>query len=64
MTQRQLQVLDLVAQGYLYKEVGKILGLSPRTIKYHMTEIMARLHLEHRAQVLAYAGRMGLGGEP
>jgi hypothetical protein len=28
-----------------------------------MSEIMARLHLEHRAQVLAYAGRLGLGGE-
>jgi hypothetical protein len=36
------------------------LFLSPRTIKYHMAEIMNRLHLENRAQVLAYAGKMGL----
>jgi two-component system NarL family response regulator len=57
-------VLTLVAQGLPYKEVGARLGLSPRTIKYHMAEIMAQLHFEHRAQVLAYAGRMGMGCDP
>ena len=61
LTPRQQEVLSLVAQGLSYKEVGAQLHLSPRTIKYHMAEIMAQLHLEHRAQVLAYAGRMGLG---
>jgi DNA-binding NarL/FixJ family response regulator len=63
LTPRQLEVLDLVAQGLSYKEAGARLNLSQRTIKYHMSEIMALLHLEHRAQVLAYAGRLGLGGE-
>lgn len=62
LTTRQRQVLELVAQGLSYKEIGARLHLSPRTIKYHMAEIMNLLHLEHRAQVLAYAGRMGLGG--
>lgn len=62
LTARQRQVLELVAQGLSYKEIGARLHLSPRTIKYHMAEIMNLLHLEHRAQVLAYAGRMGLGG--
>lgn len=61
LTPRQEEVLALVAQGLSYKEVGSQLHLSPRTIKYHMAEIMAKLHLEHRAQVLAYAGRVGLG---
>ncbi|MBP6789432.1 MAG: response regulator transcription factor [Candidatus Promineofilum sp.] len=60
LTDRQRQVLELVAAGLTYKEVGARLNLSPRTIKYHMGEIMAVLHLEHRAQVLAYAGRAGL----
>lgn len=63
LTAREQEVLSLVAQGLSYKEVGARLCLSPRTVKYHMAEIMARLHLEHRAQVLAYAGRLGLGGE-
>jgi two-component system NarL family response regulator len=56
---RQIEVLKLVADGLQYKEVGAKLCLSPRTVKYHMAEIMDRLHLENRAQVLAYAGRMG-----
>jgi len=59
LSPRQLQVLRLVADGLSYKEVGAKLYLSPRTVKYHMGEIMDRLHLENRAQVLAHAGRMG-----
>lgn len=58
LTGRQRQVLELVAEGLSYKEIGSRLALSPRTIKYHMAEIMQVLHLEHRAQVLAYAGEM------
>ena len=57
---RQIEVLRLVADGLSYKEVGAILFLSERTIKYHMAEIMHRLHLENRTQVLAFAGGMGL----
>ena len=60
LTARQMEVLALVAEGLSYKEVGARLGLAPRTIKYHMSEIMAALHLEHRAQVLAYAGKIGM----
>jgi DNA-binding NarL/FixJ family response regulator len=57
---RQIEVLRLVADGLSYKEVGARLFLSERTIKYHMAEIMNRLHLQNRAQVLAFAGQMGL----
>jgi two-component system NarL family response regulator len=64
LTARQLEVLALVSQGYTYKETGLKLGLSPRTIKYHMAEIMQQLHLKHRAQVLAAAGRLGLDANP
>jgi len=64
LSDRQLQVLRLVADGLSYKEVGARLYLSPRTVKYHMSEIMDRLHLENRAQVLAHAGRMGWTGDP
>jgi DNA-binding NarL/FixJ family response regulator len=63
LTPRQRQVLDLVAQDYSYKETAQKLGLSQHTIKNHMTEIMDLLHLEHRAQVLAYAGRLGLDNQ-
>jgi len=64
LSDRQLQVLRLIADGLSYKEVGARLYLSPRTVKYHMSEIMDRLHLQNRAQVLAHAGRMGWTGDP
>lgn len=60
LTERQVEVLRLVAAGLTYKEVGHHLALSERTIRYHMAEIMERLHMEHRSQVIAYAGRLGI----
>jgi DNA-binding NarL/FixJ family response regulator len=60
LTERQSEVLQLVAAGLTYKEIGLKLALSERTVRYHMSEIMERLHLEHRAQVIAYAGKLGL----
>lgn len=58
LTPRQMEVLRLVAEGLSYKQVGALAFLSPRTVKYHMAEIMQKLHAQNRAQVLAYAGRM------
>jgi len=60
LTARQVEVLRLVAAGRTYREVGQQLALSERTVRYHMAEIMARLHLEHRSQVIAYAAKAGL----
>jgi DNA-binding NarL/FixJ family response regulator len=60
LSPRQVEVLTLVSQGMPYKEVAARLGLTERTIKYHMGEIMDRLHLENRAEVLAYARDTGL----
>lgn len=62
LTVRQSEVLELVAAGLTYKEVAAELRLSERTVRYHMGEILARLHLEHRSQVLAFAGETGLIG--
>ena len=61
LNSRQTEVLTLVSQGLSYKEAGARLYISPRTVRYHMVEIMNQLHMENRAQVLAYAGRLGLG---
>ena len=60
LSPREREVLTLVARGLTYKEVGAKLCLAERTIKYHMGEIIARLHLENRAQVIEYARRTGL----
>ena len=60
LTPRQVQILNLVSQGLLYKEIGSALGLTERTIKYHMGEIVQQLHLHNRTEVLAYARRHGI----
>ena len=60
LTAREMQVLTLVASGLTYKEAGTRLFLSDRTIKYHMAEIVGRLHLENRTQAIDYARRAGL----
>ena len=60
LTSRQLEILTLVAQGLTYPQIGEALHLSEPTIRYHMGQILERLHLENRAQVIAYAARHGL----
>jgi DNA-binding NarL/FixJ family response regulator len=60
LTERQAEVLRLVALGLTYEEVAEQLSLSERTVRYQMTKIMDRLHLYNRAQVLAYAGSLRL----
>jgi DNA-binding NarL/FixJ family response regulator len=67
LSDRQTQILTLVAQGQTYRQVADTIGIAERTVKYHMAEILDRLHLDNRAQVIAYAARMGMagrGGEP
>jgi signal transduction histidine kinase/DNA-binding NarL/FixJ family response regulator len=56
--ERQWQILDLVACGMTYKETGQTLHISEKTVKYHMKQIIQRLHLANRTQAIAYANRM------
>jgi DNA-binding NarL/FixJ family response regulator len=63
LSRRQTEILALVAEGLSYKEVGARICLSPRTVKYHMAEILRKLHLQNRAQVLTYVGRTAADGE-
>jgi DNA-binding NarL/FixJ family response regulator len=58
LTQRQADVLNLIAQGKTYKQAAAELHLSERTIKYHMDKILERLQLENRSQAIAYAERV------
>ena len=60
LSSQQVEILKLVAQGLTYKEIGGLVHLSEASIKYHMGEIMQRLHLENRSQVIAFAAELGL----
>jgi two-component system NarL family response regulator len=58
LTPRQWEILQLVAQGRTYKEIGAALHLTEQTVKYHMGQILDRLHLASREQAIAYARRV------
>ena len=56
------KLVKLVAQGRANKETAFALVTSENTVKYRLRNILDRLHLENRAQVMTYAARRGLGG--
>ena len=60
LTSREIEVLKWAKEGKSAWEISLILHVSERTVKYHMGEIIARLHLDNRAQVIEYAKRTGL----
>jgi len=60
LTERQMEILSLVAQGKTYKEVAGKLYVTERTVKYHMGEILKKLHMRNRVQVIAYTSQLGL----
>lgn len=60
LTDREREVLHLVARGSSNREVAGRLGVSENTVKFHMKNILDKLHLRSRAEVIAYAARRGL----
>ncbi|MBI4337594.1 MAG: response regulator transcription factor [Chloroflexi bacterium] len=55
LTDREHQVLDQVARGATNKEIAAALYISQNTVNYHMKNILSKLHLRNRAQVVAWA---------
>ena len=61
LTEREQDVLALLVEGVTSnRELAARLFVSENTIKYHLRNILAKLHLNNRAQVIAYAVRHGL----
>lgn len=60
LTPRQIEILQLLAQGMSSKEIGFALGLSPKTVDVHRARLMERLHLRDVASLTVYAVRKGL----
>ena len=63
LTQRQREVLQLVAEGRSAKEIAEILKVSPRTVEFHKYRIMETLGLHTTAELTQYAVRHGIVGE-
>ena len=60
LTEREREVLQLVARGKTYKEIGVALEISPRTAENHVRNILGKLHLSRRSDLVRYAVEHGL----
>ena len=60
LTQRELQVLQLAADGLANKEIAEKLVISEKTVKNHIANIFSKLQVNGRTQAILYALRKGL----
>jgi DNA-binding NarL/FixJ family response regulator len=57
---REREVLQLVARGHTYREIGDALFISTKTVENHVRNILAKLHLNRRQELVRYAIEHGL----
>ncbi len=62
LTEREVEVLSLVARGLSNQEIADKLVVSERTVRTHVSNILGKLHLANRTQAALYAVREGLAG--
>ena len=60
LTEREVEVLQLVAQGLSNDDIAEKLVLSERTVRTHVSHILDKLHLANRTQMALYAVREGI----
>ncbi len=60
LTEREREVLRLTAEGRSAREIAQLLTLSPKTVEKHRTNLMEKLNLHNRAELVRYALRKGL----
>jgi DNA-binding NarL/FixJ family response regulator len=60
LTERETEVLRLVAKGMTYPEIAALLVLSPRTVQNHVQNTLIKLQLHNKAQLVRYALEQGL----
>ena len=63
LTDRELEVLRLIADGLANREIAERMVISEKTVKTHVSNILGKLHLDDRTQAAIYALRHGLAGE-
>jgi len=55
LSEREREVLQLVARGHAYKEIGSRLFIAEKTVENHVRNILAKLHLSRRQELIRYA---------
>ncbi|NYG60644.1 DNA-binding NarL/FixJ family response regulator [Nocardioides daedukensis] len=60
LTPREDEVVKLIAEGYLTREIAGELGISPKTVERHRENVLAKLGMRDRTELTRYAVRVGL----
>ncbi len=60
LTEREIEILNYVAKGYLNKQIALLLGISEQTIKNHVTSILRKLNANARTEAVVVALKKGL----
>lgn len=63
LTEREREVLSLVAEGFNNAEIAEALVLSEATIKFHVSNLLGKLDLRDRLQIAVYAYKTGITGQ-
>jgi DNA-binding NarL/FixJ family response regulator len=64
LTQREIELLRLVADGLSNKAIAQSLNVSENTVKYHVRNILQKLGVQNRTEAVAHAMRSGILGRP
>jgi len=60
LSDREREVLQLVAEGRSSKEIADLLSISPATVETHRTHVLQKLGLRNTAEVVGFAARRGI----
>ena len=63
LSDREREILHLIAEGYKNPEIAEQLVLSPKTVRNHVSNILSKLQVADRAQAILKAREAGLGGQ-
>ena len=55
LTDREREVLRLIARGYMYKEIARRLTISPKTVEHHVSAVLRKLQLSNRHELTRWA---------
>ena len=60
LTDREREILKLLAEGHTTQEIADMLTVSPKTVDGHKTNLMAKLDIHNRTDLVKYALRKGI----
>jgi LuxR family transcriptional regulator of spore coat protein len=67
LTPRELEVLELAANGYSAKEVASLIGIAPRTVEQHVENVRLKMNARNRVHMVTQAvlhGLLRIGADP